>query len=668
MAEHKELIAPYLEWAVSTDFAYLDGEWFSVLLEVDQSVARFAAEAERSALAKLIWVAPAYRTTLQGFKEEDITVFSAILHKDALKALVNADGSSDLAAAISKLGIKRVEFGTPADNPFGKGTAGTSVRAKSTGQPAKLRPSAIVAVIDDGLAFAHDRFRDSHGQTRLKYFWNQDDTTGMGQPADFQSGRELSENDINALLAAWTGPSGIVDEDALYRQAGQKLVGRRVKHGTHVMDVACGMNPTDVTPQSPFLIGVQLPSRVTERTSGVFLTPAVRDAIQYVISRADQIADDLNCAPLPIAVNVSYGTIAGPHDGTGLLEATIDQLVASRPTPLRVVLPAGNHYLARCHAAFDLPAAANQVLRWRVQPDNKAGSFMELWLPELTAMSRTRPQVEMSITTPTRERSGWIGPGQHWHWPNNGDVRFRAVYYDPPGRRPRLFLAMAPTASLSMPLRTAPAGTWLVELRNVAEDVAVEAWIQRGDTPFGYPLWGRQSRFEDSKYRRFDPAGRPWQEDTPTDSYIHRRGSINALATGQRSIVVGGFRRSDRSPSAYSGSGPTSTPITIPPQRTGPDTAAAADDSPVLRGLLAAGTRTGSAAALNGSSVAAPQVTRRIAELMTSALASDRAAVQVDAAAGDPNAPGPNTVLRERLGTGRIDRAEPVYLRWKLRS
>jgi len=668
MAEDQGLIAPYLEWAVSTKFAFLDAEWFNVLLEVDGAAARFATDAERSALARLIWVAPAYRTPLQGFKEEDITIFSAILHKDALDALVNADGSSDLAEAISKLGIKRIEFGTPTGNPFGKGSAG-SIRARSAGQSAGPGPSAIVAVIDDGLAFAHERFRGRNGQTRFKYFWNQDDTTGIGQPADFQSGREFSESDINGLLAAWTGPSGIVDEDALYRQAGQKLVGRRVKHGTHVMDVACGMNPIDVTPQSPYLIGVQLPSRVTERTSGVFLTPAVRDAIHYIMKRGDQIADDTSSAPLPIVVNISYGTIAGPHDGTGLLEATIDQMVASRATALRVVLPAGNHYLARCHATFDLPAGASQMLSWRVQPDNKAGSFMEIWLPSLTAVGHVRPQVEMRITTPTRERSGWIGPGQRWHWPNDGDVRFRAVNYNPSGRRPRLFLAMAPTSDLSMPPRTAPAGTWLVEVRNAGGDVAVEAWIQRGDTPFGYPLWGRQSRFEDADYKRFDPAGRPWQDDTPPpNSYIRRHGSINALATGQRSLVVGGFRRCDRTPSVYSGSGPTSTPVTIPPQRTGPDAAAAADDSPVLRGLLAAGTRTGSVAAMSGSSVAAPQITRRIAELMTSALPSDRVAVQVGAAAGDPDAPGTNMVLRERLGAGRIDRAEPVYLRWKLRS
>ena len=86
------------------------------------------------------------------------------------------------------------------------------------------------------------------------------------------------------------------------------------------------------------------------------------------------------------SVNLSYGTIAGPHDGTGQFEAAIEELISARQTPLRVGLPAGNHYLARCHASFALPKASPngcQVhqLQWRAQPDSRAASFMEIWLP-----------------------------------------------------------------------------------------------------------------------------------------------------------------------------------------------------------------------------------------------------------------------------------------------
>jgi hypothetical protein len=307
------------------------------------------------------------------------------------------------------------------------------------------------------------------------------------------------------------------------------------------------------------------------------------------------------------------------------------------------------------------PKASVEPLQWRVQPDDKANSFMEIWLPELGADGK-RAKVAIRITTPTGESSPWIQPGGTWPWPSSADVRFHAHYFDPMGGRPSILLSMAPTADLSANPRTAPSGTWLVEIMNKGGAITVDAWVQRGDTPFGYPLFGRQSRFDDGEYVRFDLAGRP-QQDDGGPSYICRRGTINALATGQRAIVIGGFRRSDDTPSEYSGAGPVATPATIPPRRVGPDAAAVADDSVVLHGLLAAGTRTGSVVVMSGTSMAAPQVTRVVSKLMTAALPTDRAAVQAFAAAGDPNAPAPGSILEERLGAGRIKVPARVKIR-----
>ena len=62
--------------------------------------------------------------------------------------------------------------------------------------------AAIVAVMDDGLAFANQRFCDAAGNTRFKYFWNQDDTTGINPPPGFGWGREFRQGEINTLLTA----------------------------------------------------------------------------------------------------------------------------------------------------------------------------------------------------------------------------------------------------------------------------------------------------------------------------------------------------------------------------------------------------------------------------------------------------------------------------------
>jgi hypothetical protein len=666
MAEHGKLVAPYLEWAVLSQFAYLRGDWFWVLLELNEPTASFSSRVDGANVNDLIHVPSIYQTPSREFRKSDLTFCMARMCRRALASLVNKKETKGLAAKRLEpvmSAVKRIELGTPTASLFGASPV-EALEPLSANSP----PAAIVAVIDDGLAFAHERFRFASGDTRFKYFWNQDDMSTTKTPAGFGWGRELSENELNTLLAS-CNHSGLVDEDALYQQAGQNLASRRAKHGTHVMDIACGLDPKSATAQSPYLIGVQLPKWATEETSGAWLTPLVYAAISYILDRADRIAAAQNAAPLPVVVNLSYGTIAGPHDGTGMLELAIDQLIAARPAPLQVVLPAGNHYLARCHAHFEMPRAAPrkapiEILRWRVQPDNKACSFLEIWLPQF-ASDHTRPKVELRITTPTGQTSPWISPNKAWSWPAPAPaIRFYARYYDIAGRRPTIHLSMAPTAEMKANPRTAPSGTWLVEIKNRRGAVAVDAWVQRGDTPFGYPLWGRQSRLDDSTYVRFDLAGRPEQNDVGPSS-IRRRGTVNALATGQRAIVVGGYRRDDRKPSEYAAAGPVATPAAVPPPRTGPDAAAAADDSVTLHGLLAAGTRTGSVVAMRGTSVAAPQVTRRISELMTLALASDRAAVQAGAAAADLKAPTPGSTLHERLGAGRIELPPRNTKRWK---
>jgi hypothetical protein len=653
MSSNAARIDPYLKWAMATDFAYLGGEsvqWYPVLLQLaGVTAAEFWSSVKTD--THRIRVASIYERPSRDIAQ---TTFCT--------ALVTRETLTDfLGNARKALPIERFELGSPVVPVF-------SASPLTALSPLAANPpnAAIVAVIDDGLAFAQQRFRDAAGGTRFKYFWNQDDNTGINPPPGFGWGRELRQGEINTLLTTCTR-SGIVDEEKLYRLAGQILAARRIKHGTHVMDLACGLDPLQVTAQSPYLIGVQLPRWVTTETSGAWLTPAVLDALNYILQRADEIAAQENTAPLPIVVNLSYGTIAGPHDGTALLEQAIDQLIASRATPLRVVLPAGNHYLARCHARFPLAAATPlshpvEALQLRVQPDNQSASFVEIWLPHSLG-AQPLPQVEVRVTMPDGTTSPWIGPGADWSWPSAVNVRFYMIYVDPvpAGSRPRILLAMAPTAELNATPRTAPSGTWRIEVRNNGRAIRVDAWVQRGDTPPGYRLFGRQSRFDDARYVQFDLAGRPEENDIGP-SHVVRRGSINALSTGHEAIVIGAFRRSDYTASRYSGAGP----IVYPPGilgawRDGPDATAVSDDSVALHGVLAAGTRTGSVCAMNGTSVAAPQVTKLIAGLLTAGLASDRTALQAIAKVADPAPP----LLPQRGGAGRIEMLPRNRERWK---
>ena len=153
-----------------------------------------------------------------------------------------------------------------------------------------------------------------------------------------------------------------------------------------------------------------------------------------------------------------------------------------------------------------------------------------------------------------------------------------------------------------------------------------------------------------------DMCGSIWpgdpEENDVGGSHIVRHGSINALSTGHEAMVIGAFRRRDYTASRYSGAGPiVYPPGIVGPWRDGPDATAVSDDSVALHGVLAAGTRTGSVCAMDGTSVAAPQVTGLIAGLLTAGLASDRTAVRTIAKVADPAPP----LLPQRGGEGRIE-------------
>ncbi len=93
-----------------------------------------------------------------------------------------------------------------------------------------------------------------------------------------------------------------------------------------------------------------------------------------------------------------------------------------------------------------------------------------------------------------------------------------------------------------------------------------------------------------------------------TEDGILRAGTLNAIATGSDRRVVGGrFDGPDgaRDPAPYSGNPLPDTPEHITAARE-------CERSKVLPGIIAAGTRSGTRVAVNGTSVAAPQVLRRL--------------------------------------------------------
>jgi hypothetical protein len=561
--------------------------------------------------------------------------------------------------------------------------------------------TVVVGVVDYGIAFAHERFRLNRDATRIEYFWVQDAPCeedvaerpgGQRAVNPVPYGRELNKRHIDNLLVA-DADSGIVDEDILYRRVAGKLghhwlrsVSRRVAHGTHVMDLACGYDLADEDRKKRPIVCVQLPDATTADTSGENLDAYALDGIRYILDRADAIARQRRRASLPVVINFSFGNVAGPHDGTSDLEEAIDELINAHPN-LSVVIPSGNSHLGRLHAefAFDRPHQ-NVDLHWRVLPDDRTPSFLEIWLPlevwlpvadsdanlarrqAVVGLEKQGSPINLYVAAPGHGVEGALenaAPGDGLRLlADNGDVLCEARYcfIGAPTNRGMFLIALQPTRRVvpapGVPANpVAPSGIWTITLGNVSlkPDGLVEAWIQRDDTPYGFPRRGRQSYFDHACYERFDHGGRVIEHDSEPEQgpcIIKRAGSMNAIATGARTVIVGGYVRNSRKPAEYSAGGPVADRW----PRRGPSTSAVSDDSRVLRGALAAGTRSGSVVTLNGTSVAAPQVAR--------AKADELAGLGPDRKPGNGNGgPGKSEPKIERTGEGRVERLRRARLR-----
>jgi hypothetical protein len=539
--------------------------------------------------------------------------------------------------------VVRFELGLPVAHDAKPGASvQAAVRSRAT---AGRLTGTVFGLIDGGLAFANRDFLRSDGSIRTQYFWRQD-REGVGSaPPSLGYGHELRAADIAEAMSKHAH-GGLVDEDAVYREFGLTDLRKPVNHGTHVAGLACGprqllaqvanLPPGYDAPPSWALaddeasrcdiVAVQLDWSNVIDTSGGSMNVSIMDGLMYILSRCDSTAR--------VVVNVSWGTLAGPHNGTSVLEAAMDQLARLRPG-LDIVLPAANGYQDRLHANATLAPGHRMLLHWNVQADDATQSFVEFWLP--AGAENVVVQVQPPGGAPA---SPPIALGNSLMWGAADGRPYAAIVFPRQVATGRdgtcALLAVAPSFAFKEDVLTAPCGPWQVEITNGGgQAVTVDAYIERDDVALGQNTGARQSYFEDAQY---DTSGNPdAYVDRPVPegreleaTLIRRSGTYNSIGTGGRTLSVGGLRivgEGWSTQALYSPRAPD--PDASRPQRPGvvrvPDRMAWGDENPVLLGLRSTGTLSGSVARLVGTSGSAPLVTRELLDATSAPAASSSA-------------------------------------------
>ena len=525
-------------------------------------------------------------------------------------------------------GIDRFEIGAGfrSDDPVpaGGSNTGPAVAALPEDERRKEGSRPVVGIIDYGCAFAHPSLRrpDTTLETSVKAIWDQG-ASGVNRspgqlqwrpvPQPFLYGAETHRDrhlpgatghlTLNEYIQRFAA-QGWLNEEACYRQSGYSSIQMQdYSHGTAITDLATGWpSPvrsvpgyTDLnTPHDADIVFVQLPRYVNGRQVSGVLRANVLDAVRYIL---DSTPDDQ-----PTVINLSYGGNAGPHDGTSLLEQALDERMLDRGTAKTfVVVSAGNARKRSLHGRATIGPGATARFDWNSLPDDPSDSFVELWMPNGARAS-------VRVTPPGGRPGQYLSAGAVGHFKRGGFAVAALIY---PTRvcqsdNGQMALLASSGTRLGNGSNPAPYGRWIIEVRNDGADAFdMDAWCERDDPPFGTRSAPRQSHF------------------TPTaSSLVVEDSTLNSIAHGRETVVVGGYVLGAEVVAASSGTGPARglSGVAGRPRnlssgaRRGPEFVEASDESPVVAGLAAAAVLGQGKWRMNGTSVAAALMTRRIIE------------------------------------------------------
>ena len=241
----------------------------------------------------------------------------------------------------------------------------------------------VVALLDSGIDYTHPDFINDDGTTRIMYLW---DMTKEGTPPPgFKDGHLYTAADINAALAA-ANPFAIIPQNDT------------IGHGTAVAGVAAGNGRASggkeagVAPEAS-IIAVKLGRAGNVKNAR---TIELMRGLKFV-------TDTASAANMPLAINISFGTNDGAHDGDSLFEQFVDSIAQKHN--VSVIVAAGNEGSAGHHFSGNLKTGGVETVEFNIGGGINT-LYMVMW-------KDFADQFTVEVITPGGKSTGPVRDAEH---------------------------------------------------------------------------------------------------------------------------------------------------------------------------------------------------------------------------------------------------------------
>jgi subtilisin family serine protease len=245
--------------------------------------------------------------------------------------------------------IKRIEAYTPHLQPLNDTmliqTNTVQVHSGAIPLPQGYDGSGIViGIIDTGIDFTHPDFKDSLGNSRIDFLWDQTLPLAANTPMPYNYGQEWNNLGIDSGQAA-------AHNDLAYSG-----------HGTHVSGIAVGNGLATgtykgVAPEADIIV-VAIDFNSSSPT-------LITDAVNYIYAKAQAMGK-------PCVINASLGDYYGSHDGQDLQAQLISSMIDSQ-TGHAFVAAAGNAGNFPYHLGYNVTTDTSITFFSGTQP------YFQIW-------------------------------------------------------------------------------------------------------------------------------------------------------------------------------------------------------------------------------------------------------------------------------------------------